>query len=121
MSNQFVQKIASVVLILGIFVSLFMAAQTASAQTQSLPITQPFGGAILFAVPPSPACATAHSIVFDFRTMSVRALAPVPTTRIYDNGKIAVPGTFVLGNYSVVTIPCLLPYPIFPMTQIGTS
>lgn len=31
MSNQFVQKIASVVLVLGIFVSLFMAAQNARA------------------------------------------------------------------------------------------
>ncbi|HMQ01587.1 MAG TPA: hypothetical protein PKD79_00745 [Candidatus Doudnabacteria bacterium] len=31
MSNHFVQKVASVVLILGIFVSIFMAAQTARA------------------------------------------------------------------------------------------
>ncbi|HAG27599.1 TPA: hypothetical protein DCG61_02365 [Patescibacteria group bacterium] len=121
MSNQFVQKIASVVLILGIFVSLFMAAQTARAQTQSLPITQPFGGAILFSVPPSPTCGTAHTIIFDFRSMSVRAVAPVPSSRIYENRNLTTPGTFVLGNYTNTPIPCLLPYPIFPISQVGTS
>lgn len=35
MSNHFVQKIASVILILGIFVSIFMAAQTALAGKSS--------------------------------------------------------------------------------------
>lgn len=119
MSNHFVQKIASVVLILGIFVSFFMAVQTANAQ---VPSGIPFGGRIIEYVPPTLAC-IGHTFVFDLVTNAMIAVAvlPPPATTVYENYDLTTKGTYLLGTYLLPPLPCLLPYPVLPIVQVGTS
>lgn len=115
MSNHYVQKIASVILILGIFVSIFMAAQTARAQA-------PFGGTIVQFVPPIPfVCAFPHVLIIDFAKNTAIGVAPVGGSLIFAYYNLFTPGTFVLGSHALTPLVCLLPYPIFPIEMIGTS
>lgn len=122
MSNSLVQKIASVILICGIFVSVFMAAQTARAQSMG-GSGIPFGGTIIALVPPIPfVCATPHTLIFDFSKLRLLGLVPSANSKIYMNFNIATPGTFVLGAHTLLGITaCALPYPIHFIDMIGTS
>ena len=118
MSHHLVQKIASVVLVLGIFVSIFMAAQTARAQT----ISTPFGGTVIQFVPPIPyVCPYPHILLFDFGKKAAIGLVPLPGSQIYAYWNLFTNGTFLLGTSSTTPITCLLPYPIFPIIMVGTS
>ncbi len=120
MSNHFVQKIASVILILGIFVSIFMAAQTARADFV-IPSGIPFGGRILGYVPPSLVC-PGHTIVLDQVSFNIIAVAVIPIlSQVYMNYDLYTEGKSVLGTYLLPPIICPLPYPILPISQVGTS
>lgn len=119
MSNHFVQKIASVILILGIFVSFFMAVQNARAQ---VPSGIPFGGPVVQYVPPTLVC-PGHSIIYDYLTRGFLAVAllPPPASILYERYDVVTQGKFLLGTYILPPLFCPLPYPVLPITQVGTS
>ena len=83
--------------------------------------TVPFGGMTVTLVPPTPLCPVTHALIFDFATMKSYGLTLVPSSIIYLYGLLYQPGAYLLGSYLPTPIPCAVPYPIYPVHQIGTS
>lgn len=119
-------KLATLIVELTMFVGVLgfaLSGMLVPSRTYATPGLMPFGGPItvvnMFTVivgcPP-------HIVVSNYANMGIPVgLAPVPSTIYYRYGNLVKPGTFVLGNYTPVPIPCLVPYPVFPIAQIGTG
>jgi hypothetical protein len=87
------------------------------------PLMRPFGGYIMYrdiGTPPPAFCPT-HIVVYDFVTDSVYGILNAPGSKVYDYGNLLTPGVSILGEYVPVTIPCVRPYPLYSLYQIGTS
>ncbi len=80
-----------------------------------------FGGVILQYVPTTPTCPVNHTLIYDFATNTIFGIAQAPGSILYDYGNLYTTGAFVLGNRLLTTIPCALPYPVYPFYQVGTS
>ncbi len=118
-------KIANAIAIVVIvFASSTVFVGTASAQ--AVPSGIPFGGTIISRVPSTLICPVTHTLFFDFATLRPFGITTVPGSTVYMNYNLQTPGTFVLGTYIPVAVPCVafflgIPYPVFPISQVGTS
>ena len=114
--KHFERLIVAVFIMVTVF-SSFGVAKIVNAQV----ITGvPFGGVITNFVPATPICPFPHSVVAGVPT-GVFGIALVPGSIVFLYGMLTHPGAFVLGSYLPKPLPCLLPYPIFPIIQVGTS
>ena len=104
-----------------IAIAIFIPVLTFAFQpTTAQAVDVPFGGVIIQFVPPIPyVCPVAHTLIFDLKTNALFGL--VATGRVYEKYDLVTNGKFVLGQYSPVPYTCLLPWPIFPNVQVGTS
>ena len=122
MLQEFAKRTFVVAVLSAIFVLLPQGGVTKSATAQtSIPSGWPFGGTVAFAIPSSPICPFAHSIIVDYVSFSTYGVALVPGSQYYANQKLFVPGTFVVGSIAPFPLPCLLSYPVLPIVQVGTS
>lgn len=83
----------------------------------------PFGGRIVAYNPLSVVTGCPpHTVVFDYVTLRLVGIFPVPTSQLHRYGNLFTPGVHVLGEYVPTPIPtCLTPYFVFPIFQVGTS
>lgn len=119
MYKEYLERIASVVLLAGLF--LILPGQAYKTQAQFvIPSGIPFAGSVVEFVPPTPLCPVAHTIVANYMTGSPLPITVVPTSQVYERFNLYTKGTLVLGTFLVPPIPCPM-YPIFPISQVGTS
>lgn len=122
---NFIQKIASAIVVTLLIFGTFTSAVYAQVSLSSL-AAKPFGGIIIQAIPETVYC-IAHTVIFDFTSSVPIGIAKVPTSlsfagsKVYERGNLVTPGTFVLGTMVPTPIPCLLPYPVFIINEVGTS
>ncbi len=84
-------------------------------------LTTPFGGFVFSFVPPSPICPIAHQVLYNYANNTIMGVALTPASSPHLNYKFYAADVFVLGTVYSAPIPCLLPYPIYPIEQAGTS
>ena len=117
---KIIEKIA-----LAIFIPVFLLSVSAPlvfAQTAtSIPSGIPFGGIVAVFVKPTLACPFAHSVIADFVTFQIIGVAVVPGSQVYQKNHQESAGSYILGTYIPAPLPCLLPYPVLPISQVGTS
>jgi hypothetical protein len=95
---------------------LFFDVALAKAQT----VFQGFGG-VNVGYNFNPIGCVPHTVIFDYVTRGVYGLAPGPGSEVYKNFDLVTTGKFLLGNRSVIPIPCVAPYPVYNFSKIGTS
>ncbi len=116
---RFIHKIASAIIVMVLIFSSQVS--VASALDASSLVVKNFGGIIISFVPPSPLCPVAHTLIYDYATGTTIGIATVFSTIVYSHGNLFTPSNFVLGNATQVPIPCVAPYPIYPIIEVGTS
>lgn len=113
---KFLKEIALAVAIMLTVFSSFV--YIVSAQQVLLPS----GGVTSAYVPANLACPFDHTIVVDYITFQPIGLAIIPGfTQIYAKGNVQNPGVYILAQFVPTLLPCVLPYPVVPTFQIGTS
>lgn len=113
-----IKKIAAAIFVVVLLIS--SSAVTASAQVSSV-VVKNFGGPIISFVLPTPLCPVAHTVIFDYGSNMTIGIATVFTTRVYQRGNLITPSRFVLGSATRTPIPCAVPYPVYPIIEVGTS
>ena len=83
----------------------------------------PFGGRILYydIGSPPPAFCLPHTVIFDYVTFSTFGVMEAPGSMVYRYGNLFTPEVNLLGEYVLVPIPCVRPYPLYDIFQVGTS
>lgn len=118
MFQEYLERIASVVLLAGLF--LILPGQALQSQAQVvIPSGIPFWGTVQEFVLPTPLCPVAHTLVANAMTGTVLPIAVVTGSEVYLNYNLIIPETVVMGTFLIPPIPCPM-YPIFPISQIGT-
>ena len=133
---KFLQKMVKAVVIMALMFASLAPSSTpiASAQVNSL-LSKPFGGEIIYPVPPTLLCPVAHTVIFDYVSNRPIGIATVFNTKVYDYGNLISPSTpfrkfFVMGDVKATPIPCvalvwykgiLIPYSVYPINEVGTS
>ncbi len=118
MHHEFIEKILAVLLLTGVF--FILPGQVPNTQAQVISSGIPVAGVVAAFVPPTPFCPVPHTIIATLEGTSV-AVAMVSGSQLYPFYDLVKPGTLVLGTYLPAPIPCLTPYLIFPISQMGTS
>lgn len=113
--KHFERMIVAVFFMVIVFTS-FGVVKIVKAQVQT---GVPFGGSITAVVPPTLLCPFAHFVVAGVPT-GVYGITLVPGSVVFLYGAFH-PGAFVLGSLTPGALPCALPYPIYPISQVGTS
>lgn len=113
---KFFKEIAAVFAITALLSSgIFAVAQAADV------LTKPFGGYVFAFVVPTPLCPIAHQLIYDYASNSVKGIALFPGSILYRNFNFYSANVYVLGTIYTTTLPCALPYPIYPIDQAGTN
>lgn len=95
--------------------------ETAWAQQSLLTNSSTVGGTTLSYNPSVIGCLP-HTVMFDVVTRTVMGLIFQPGASVlYRNFDLATPGKFLLGERFIQPVPCLVPYPVYFIKQIGTS
>lgn len=119
MYQEIIEKVTSVLLLAGVF--LILPGHVPLASAQVIPSGVPFYGSVVSLVLPTPLCPVTHTLILDFATDSLLGIAVVTGSQVYSHYNLSTSGTFVLGTYVPAIIPCAVPYPLVPISQVGTS
>lgn len=119
---RIIEKIALAIIVPMLLLTFTTSIVMAQSVTSSVPSGIPFGGLLAVFVKPNLACPFAHSVVADFVTLQVIGVAVIPgSSQVYQNNNQEKAGSYILGTYIPAPLPCLLPYPVWPISQVGTS
>ncbi len=119
MYKEFIEKTASVLLLVGVF--LLLPNGIPAVEAQVIPSGIPFFGKVEAFVLPTPTCPFAHAKISGSAINPPMGLALVPTSQVFANYRLFTTSATVMGTYLLPPLPCLLPYPVVPISQVGTS
>lgn len=81
-----------------------------------------FGGVIVTFIPKIPdMCQIPHTLMYDYESKTPFGVYTSGSSTIYPPFNLGVSGKFLLGEREAAPVTCLLPYPLYLITRVGTS